>query len=110
MSMTISTATARLVREVPEAETRIDEALISLSSLMSTMVRARRDTDAPANTGQAALLRLAKAQMFLLDAGSEVLRVHGELRKVADISGVLDLDEHCKGELQQVLPAEQKAA
>jgi hypothetical protein len=95
MSMTISSATARLAREVPEAEARIDEALISLSGLMSTMVQARRDTDTPASTGQAALLRLAKAQMALLDAGSDVLRVHSELLKVGRTTAGLDLEENC---------------
>jgi hypothetical protein len=96
MSMTIPVAAARLGREVPEAEARIDEALLALSNLMSTMVRARRDTASGAATGQTALARLAKAQMALIDAGSDVLRVHGELSRVARETGVLDLDQDCK--------------
>jgi hypothetical protein len=96
MPMSVTVATARLAREVPEAEARLDDALLSLCNLMATMVQARRDADTPANTGQAALLRLAKAQTSILDAGSDVLRVHGELLKIGQATGALDLYEECK--------------
>ena len=58
MAMTIPSAVARLTREVPQAETDIDQALISLSSLLTTMVTARRDTQTTGASGQAAVLSI----------------------------------------------------
>jgi hypothetical protein len=84
----------KLQHQVPTAETRIDDALIAVSSLMTTIVTARRDTDdvQPAK-GQATIHRLAKAQMALIDASGGVLRVHGDLAGIARESAGLDLHE-----------------
>jgi hypothetical protein len=105
MPMTTTIAAARLSREVPAAEARLDDALVALSNLMSTMVVARRDTGVAAATGQAALVRLAKAQMTLIEAQSDVLRVHGELVKVGRETGAHDLNQDCK-ELLHIADAE----
>ena len=82
MSMKIKLAADQIKNELPIAEASVDQALISISDLMSTLVNARLDTGVPAATGQAAIRRLAKAQMALVDASSDVLRVHGELKKI----------------------------
>lgn len=82
MSMKIKLASDEIKRELPFTEASVDHALISVSNLMSTLVQARLDTGVPAATGQAAIRRLAKAQMALVDASSDVLRVHGELKKI----------------------------
>lgn len=82
---------ARLQREVPTAEAKIDEAIIALSSLMASMVTARRETAVPASTGQATILRLAKAQMSLVRVSNEVLRVHGELLDIGREMGSFDI-------------------
>ena len=95
MSYRIRIACDRIKRDVPETETSIDVALISVSHLMATLLEARIDTGLPAGTGQAAVRRLAKAQMALVEASTDVLRVHGELRKVGQAVAGLDLHEDC---------------
>jgi len=82
MSMRIKLASEQIKRDLPQAEASVDQALISVSDLMSTLVQARLDAGVPAATGQVAIRRLAKAQMALVDASSDVLRVHGEMIKV----------------------------
>ncbi|WP_109357498.1 hypothetical protein [Sphingorhabdus sp. EL138] len=82
MSYEIKKAKDQIGQDMPHTEYSIDQALVSVSDLMSTLVRARLNTGVPASTGQAAILRLAKAQMALVDASSDVLRVHGELKKI----------------------------
>jgi len=94
MSESFSLTAARLQRQVPAAETRIDDALIAVSSLMTSVVTARRDTPgvAPAS-GQATISRLLKVQSALVGASGDVLRVHGELANIARETGGLDLHE-----------------
>lgn len=92
MSENILFITRKLQHQVPAAETRIDDALIAVSSLMTTIVTARRDTeDVPAAKGQATIHRLARAQMALIDASGGVLRVHGDLAGLAQETAGLDL-------------------
>ena len=56
----------RLQQDVPAAEARIDDAMIALLSLTTSVVAARRDTaGVPAAKGHAMIQRLAKAQMSL---------------------------------------------
>ncbi|MEP3227083.1 MAG: hypothetical protein ABJO01_13985 [Parasphingorhabdus sp.] len=82
MSYEIKKAKDQIGKDMPNTEYSIDQALISVSTLMATLVNARISSGVPAATGQAAILRLAKAQMALVDASSDVLRVHGELKKI----------------------------
>lgn len=82
MSMTVPVAQMRIVRDINAAEQALDEALIKHSSLFTTMVSARRETGASPFTGHEALLRLAKAQQALLEAGGNLARVHGSLLDV----------------------------
>src|SRR3546814_19582259 len=58
---------------------------------MTSMVTARRESGAPAKTGQATILRLAKAQMSLVDVSSDVLRIHGDLLEIGKEMGSYDL-------------------
>lgn len=95
MSMNLNIAVARISREVPTAEASLDAALMSMSSLMMTMVQARSETGVAPSTGQAAIARLAKAQMSLVAVSSDVLRVHYDLAKLAKTHAGLDLHEHC---------------
>jgi hypothetical protein len=82
MTMTVPIAQLRIARDIDEAERALDEALIRHSSLFTTMVSARRETGADPFVGQEALLRLAKSQQALLEAGGNLARVHGSLLKV----------------------------
>lgn len=88
MSMTVPVAQMRIVRDINEAEKALDEALIRHSSLFTTMVAARRDTGSGPFVGHEALLRLAKSQQALLDAGGDLARVHGVLLDVQREMGV----------------------
>lgn len=91
MSMTTQTATARIIRELHNSETEIDRALASSAALLASMTQARIDTDAPAATGQVAIMRLVRSLSALSDARGELVRTHGELLKVgqerADLMG-----------------------
>jgi hypothetical protein len=91
MSQTQNLMAARLQRDVPTAEARVDDAIIALSSLMTSMVTARRETGAPRRTGQVAIMRLAKAQMSLVNVSNDVLRVHDELAGIGKEMGSYDL-------------------
>lgn len=94
MSQAITITAARLIREVPAAEVRIDDALIAVSSLMTSVVTARRDTNGvPATRGQATIRRLMKAQMALVDVSGDILRVHGDLADLGRETAGYDLHE-----------------
>jgi hypothetical protein len=90
MSMTVPVAQMRIARDISAAEQALDEALIRHSSLFTTMVSARRETGSGPFTGHEALLRLAKAQQALLEAGGNLARVHGSLLDVQREMGIAD--------------------
>lgn len=92
MSQEMSITAARLMRDVPAAEIRIDDALIAVSSLMTSVVTARRDTaGVSATKGQATIRRLMKAQSALVDVSGDILRIHGELADIGRETGGYDL-------------------
>lgn len=93
MNMKIELAAARLSREVPATEACLDDALIQVSTLIKTVVEARRNTGVAAATGQSTIARLAKAQMALLTASSDVLRAHKDLANLAEIHAGMDIHE-----------------
>jgi len=94
MSNSLELTTSRLQRDVPAAEARIDDALIAISSLMGSVVTARRETaGVPAVKGQATIHLLAQAQLSLVDVSANVLRVHGNLVDIGRETGGLDLHE-----------------
>jgi hypothetical protein len=90
MSMTVPVAQLRIARDISEAEKALDEALIRQSSLFTTMVSARRETGSDPFVGHEALLRLAKSQQALLEAGGNLARVHGSLLEVQKEMGAGD--------------------
>lgn len=91
MPKEITFTAARLVRDVPAAEIRIDDALIAVSSLMASVVTARRHTiGVPATRGHATIQRLMKAQMALVDVSGDILRVHGDLVDIGRETGGYD--------------------
>jgi hypothetical protein len=102
MTMNVDIAAARIVREVPATEATLDDALISVSSLIKTLVQARRDTGVAASTGQASIVRLARAQLSLVGVSNDVLRVHKELAKLGEVHAGMDLHEDCKGGLTEM--------
>ena len=94
MPKEITISAARLIRDVPAAEGRVDDALIAVSSLMTSVVTARRDTAGVSPVkGQAAIRRLMRAQMALVGVSGDILRVHGELADIARETAGYDLHE-----------------
>ena len=94
MTQPINLNAARLQKAVPAAETQIDDALIAVSSLMATVVTARRDTlGVPAARGHATIQRLAKAQVALVGVSGDIVRVQGELAEIGRETAGLDLHE-----------------
>lgn len=90
----ITLTAARLMRDVPAAELRIDDALIAMSSLMTSAVIARRDTvGVPATKGHATIQRIVKAQMELVGVSGDMLRIHGELANLGRETAGYDLHE-----------------
>lgn len=94
MPTSVHAITTRLEREVPEAEFRIDDALVAVSSLMTTLATARRDIrGVPPVRGQTTIKRLATAQLALIGVSGDVLRVHGELVEIGKETAGYDLHE-----------------
>lgn len=96
--MPIEQVSAKLTEDVPNAEERIDDALIAVSALIATIVSARRDIDVPRSTGQATIIRVAKAQMSLIDASSNVFRAHTDLVKIGREKAGWDIHPDCPKE------------
>ncbi len=96
MSKTLDPTAARLQLEVPEAEVRVDNAIIAISTLMASVVAARRDTvGVPAAKGHATISRLARAQQALVGVSGDILRVHGDLLELGRETSGYDLHEEC---------------
>lgn len=94
MPKSTSATITRLERDVPEAELRIDDALVAVSSLFTSIVSARREIGGvPAVEGQATIHRLAKAQLALVGVSGEMLRVHGDLVRIGKETAGYDLHE-----------------
>jgi len=93
MPQNISAMAVRLQRDVPNAETSIDDALIALLSLTTSVVTARRETGVPAKTGHGTITRLVKAQASLVEVSGQILRAHGELAEIGRETAGYDLRE-----------------
>lgn len=99
------TITVRLEEDVPTAERKIDDALIAVSSLMTSAVAARRDTvGVPAAKGHATIQRIARVQRALIDASGDVMRVHGQLVEIGRETAGYDLHECPKTARATVVP------
>lgn len=96
MSMTITAATARISRVLPEAELSLDTALLASTRLMESMLLARQVEGLQVFTGQSALMRLAKTQRSLIESQNDMIRVHHALLKVGqDVKAVDDSRREC---------------
>ncbi len=89
MGMSPDVAQMRITRELKAAEEALDHALLRQSTLLATMIEARRDAGAGPFVGQDAMLRLTRSHQTLVSAGSDLARVHANLLKVQnDVLGV----------------------
>lgn len=90
MSLDRFAATARISRQLKDAEQKADEVLLATAELMSTLVRARATADVVPHTGQTALIRLVQAQKALIEGSSDLFRVHNEMSTIGQELGLLD--------------------
>lgn len=91
MTMNTVVAQMRITRELVEAESALNEALLKQSLLFSAMIAARRDLEVGQFTGQEVLMRLNKAQSDLLASGGGLARVHGGLREIGqEVGHIMD--------------------
>lgn len=74
-----------LKKLIREAEALADEAIIAMARLKQAMLSARQNPDVEVHTGQRALLRLTEAESQALAMSTNLLRVHDELSKVAQV-------------------------
>lgn len=93
MKMTMPVAATRIARAIRTTEASFDQALLDTSSLMAILASARMEADVEAAAGQAAFVRLAKAQSMLVDAQSELFRSHSAMRDFAQERG--DIPDEC---------------
>lgn len=81
MTMTISSATARLGREMGVAHVKVDEALVATAALLHSAAIARVDiTEVDPALGHAALLRVHKSLGDLIGVRADLIRAHGALK------------------------------
>jgi len=105
MSNQIEPAAARLRQDVAAAETSVDDTLITISTLMSSVVAARRDiSGVPVVKGHATIRRLATAQLALVDLSGDIHRVHGDLVEIGRETAGYDLHECPKTAGANVVP------
>lgn len=74
-----------LKKLVREAEALADESIIAMARLKQAMLAARQNPAVEVHTGQRALLRLTEAESQALAMSTNLLRVHDELSKVAQV-------------------------
>jgi hypothetical protein len=90
MPMTVPVAQMRITRDLRDAEAALDDALLKQTTLLTSMITARRETGSEPFLGHEAMLRLAKSQQALLAAGGDLARVHGGLLDVQREKGVAE--------------------
>jgi len=90
MSMSVPVARLRIARDVIQCEEALNEALLRHSALFTSMVAARKEIHKGAFLAQDALLRLSRSQQSLLEAHSDLARVHSSLMSTQREMGVGD--------------------
>ena len=85
-----------LKKLIREAEALADEAIIAMARLKQAMLSARQNPLVEVNTGQRALLRLTEAESQALAMSTNLLRVHDELSKVAQVHAGGDMGQPTK--------------
>ena len=79
--LTIPAAGPRVARELEIAERLTNDTIASYADIKKTMMAIRRDTEVPQYAGQDTLMRLQKAEQCLVDAMTNLARVHKGLRE-----------------------------
>ena len=90
MSLTPSSAFARISRQLRDAELKTDAALLAAADLMSSLLRARAVADVAPHKGQHALIRLARAHQSIIEGSSDIFRVHDVMAGIGTELGLFD--------------------
>ena len=85
MNDRIKTDAHNLRKLIREAEALADESIIAMARLKQAMLAARQNPEIEVHTGQRALMRLTEAESLALSMSTNLLRVHDELSKVAQV-------------------------
>lgn len=97
--LSVEAAGARVARDLEEAERFTNESLRALARLNVSMMNVRLDTELPQYQGQTAVIRLQEAQKQMVDAMSNLTRVHKSLRDdFTRITGLPDTPQRCPTE------------
>src|SRR3546814_1959393 len=88
MPENLKAMTLRLQQDVPLAEASLDSALIAFSTLMTSVVTARQRVGVAPQAGQASIMRLAKAQLSLVEVSGDVLRVRRSEEHTSEIQTI----------------------
>lgn len=75
-----------------EAEGVADETLLACAKLKQAMIAARANPLVEVGTGQAAVLKLTRAEQSFAAAYTDLLRVHAELSEIARETASMDED------------------
>jgi hypothetical protein len=120
MSMTLPIAEMRITRDLRQAEAALDDALLKQTSLLASLITARREIGDKPFLAQAELMRLVKSQQTLLSASGDLARVHGGLKEIGREYGrvvhecppnePIGLDEGGLNDAGEVFPFTLKAA
>lgn len=100
-----------LKKLIREAEALADESIIAMARLKQAMLAARQNPAIEVHTGQRALVRLTEAESLGLSMSTNLLRVHDELSKVAQVhaSGDLGIPTKVPEAVIAAAPAEREA-
>ncbi len=93
MTDRITTDAHNLRKLIREAEALADESIIAMARLKQAMLAARQNPEVEVHTGQRALMRLTEAESQALSMSTNLLRVHHELSKLAEVHAAGDLGD-----------------
>jgi hypothetical protein len=80
----------QLRKLIREAEALADESIIAMARLKQAMLSARQNPLVEVHTGQRALVRLTEAENQALAMSTNLLRVHDELSRLAQVHATGD--------------------
>ena len=85
MSERILNDAYNLKKLMREAEALTDESMVAFSKLRQAILTARQNPEISVDAGQRALMRLTQAEQQAMSVSTNLLRVHDELSKVAQV-------------------------
>lgn len=81
--MTPAVAALRIERQLKTVETRFDQLLSEHASLTALLAQARIESAEPFGNAQQVMLRMCKSHEAIVASRGDLVRVHGELERIA---------------------------